>query len=644
MDPVACRVIPAADLPSDLPDPATIQGLVAFDTETSALHPDPPEFGRVSAVSLAWYDPELDAIVAGAYPFGQGIADDRADLGPTEWRTLCRWLAEAGGGLVGHNSKFDIVMMHAGSVGGYPGVDLNDRIVWDTMIAAREMWPQTSAALKSLAVLMFDEDADAEQQALAPYLGPKKDPRYDLVPWEVMRPYAVQDAVLTTRLLHKQWSLVEQGLEGTRYIGQEIDISKALARMEFAGIPYDPEISRAQGEVLQREIDRLSAELPFLPTLPKAKVFFFGNEPRADLGRGVVECQCRVPYSLTDKGQPSLDAEALDQMVRESVPYAREYQTIQRFKSAVSKWYTPFADRCGPDGRLRTQFRQVASGSGDVGGTKSGRFSAGRINLQAVPKDYALHLPVMTPRQVIGAAADALDGWALWELDLAQAELRTAALDAGCTKMLDLIVAGEDTHGATATELFGTRPGDPEFKVHRQIAKRANFSLIFGSGVKTFRAMIHKEAGQTMSESEATRVVYGWRDLYPEFGRRIDYCMDHVDRTGYIELTNGKRRYYGKREDSHSAFNQRIQGSLAEYAKAWLLHTDRELRPLRERGVAEGVGPGGLVLVVHDSQVLLLPEDEGPEIVDAICRAAEGLWAQWFPGVPGGVDAERWGA
>ena len=453
MDPVACRVVPAADLPSELPDPSTIEGLVAFDCETSALHPDPPECGRVSVVSLAWYDPDLDAIVAGAYPFGQGPEGDRADLGPAQWRTLCRWLAEAGGGLVGHNSKFDIVMMNAGTVGGLGGVDLNDRVAWDTMIAAREMWPQTSAALKSLAVLMFDEDADAEQQALAPYLGPKRDPRYDRVPWEVMRPYAVQDAVLTTRLLHKQWCLVEQGLEGTRYIGQEIEISKALTRMEFAGIPYDPEISRTQGETLQREIDRLSAELPFLPTLPKAKVYFFGSEPRADLGRGVVECQCRVPYALTDKGQPSLDAESLDQMVRESVPYAAEYQTIQRYKSAVSKWYSPFADRCGADGRLRTQFRQVASGSGDVGGTKSGRFSAGRINLQAVPKDYALHLPVMTPRQVIGAAADALDGWSLWELDLAQAELRTAALDAGCTKMLDLIVAGEDTHGATATEL-----------------------------------------------------------------------------------------------------------------------------------------------------------------------------------------------
>ena len=641
------RVIPAVDLPSRLPDPSTIEGLVAFDCETSALHPDPPECGRVSVVSLAWHDPDSDAIVAGAYPFGQGPEGDRADLGPAEWRALCRWLDQAGGGLVGHNSKFDVVMMNAGTVGGYPGIDLNDRIAWDTMIAAREMWPSTSAALKSLAVLMFDEDADAEQQALGPHLGPKRDPRYDLVPWQVMRPYAVQDAVLTLRLLHRQWRLVEQGLEGTRYIGQEVAISRALTRMEFAGIPYDPETSRAQGEILQREIDRLSAELPFSPTLPKAKVYFFGDEPRADLGRGVVECQQRVPYALTDKGQPKLDAESLDQMVRESVPFAAEYQTIQRFKSAVSKWYSPFADRCGTDGRIRTQFRQVASGSGDVGGTKSGRFSAGRINLQAVPKDYALHLPVSTPRQVIGSASASLSGWALWELDLAQAELRTAALDAGCTKMLDLIVAGEDTHGATATELFGTRPGDDEFPVHRQIAKRCNFSLIFGSGVKTFRAMIHKEAGQDMSEREVARIVYGWRDLYPEFGRRIDQCMDLVDRHGFVELTNGKRRYYGKHEDSHSAFNQRIQGSLAEYAKAWLLQTDQTLGHLAQAGLDAGVGRAGLILVVHDSQVLLVPDDaSGEAMVQRVVDDAVALWDQWFNpggrGVPGGVDAERW--
>lgn len=629
---------PAPDLPSQLPDPESVEGLVAFDCETSALHPD--DGAAVSVVSLAWGEP--GSIVAGAYPFGQGPADGEHDLGQAEWDILIDWLARAGGGLVGHNVKFDILQVANRAKPGYRGRNLNARVAWDTMVVARELWPQTPAALKTLGALMFEADADAEQAALKPYLGPKTNPRFDLVPWEVMKPYAVQDSVLTLRLLHRQTDLVDEGIEGSRYIGQEIAITKALTRMEIAGIPYDPDLSRQQAQVLQEAVAEIDAGLPFNPTLPKAKVYFFGTETQADLGRGVVECQCRVPYALTEKGQPQLNAETLDRMVAEGVPYAAEYQRMQRYKSALSKWYIPFADRTGADGRLRTSFRQVASGSGDVGGTKSGRFSAGRVNLQAVPKDYALHLPVMSPRRVIAAAVDRLEGWSLWDLDLAQAELRTAALDAGCDTMLDLIRAGEDTHGATATELFGTRPGDEGFDVHRQVAKRANFSLIFGSGVKTFREMIAKEAGQTMSESQVAEIVYGWRDLYPEFGRRIKVCMERVDEQGYIELTNGKRRYYGKHEDSHSAFNQRIQGSLAEYAKAWLLQTDRTLRPLRERGRAEGIAWGGLLLVVHDSQVLLLPDDQAPEMLDRIQSDAVALWDEWFPGVPGGVDAQPW--
>ena len=180
------------------------------------------------------------------------------------------------------------------------------------------------------------------------------------------------------------------------------------------------------------------------------------------------------------------------------------------------------------------------------------------------------------------------------------------------------------------------------------VTHNCNFSLIFGSGVKTFRAMIHKEAGVSLSESRASEIVYGWRDLYPEFGRRIKACMDRVDEQGYIELTNGKRRYYQRGEDSHSAFNQRIQGSLAEYAKAWLLQTEARLESIAARGVAEGIGRAGLILVVHDSQVLLLPEDLGDQICADIRLDGIRLWSEWFhrddKGVPGDIDYERWGA
>lgn len=628
-------------LPSQLP--RRVEGLVAFDTETTGLHGD--DGARVSVISAAWR--QDGQLIHAAFPFGQGGKDGSEvhDLGVAEWRSMIRWLQKAGGGLVAHNAKFDLSVMVYGSKTGLPGVNLLPRFSWDTMVAARELWPLSPGALKPLAQILFGEDADAEQQALKPYLGPKTNPRYDLVPWEIMYPYAAADASLTYRLLERQARLFDEGYQGTRFIGREFETTRALLRMELAGIPYDIAASRKYGDELRAHIADLSGKLPFEPK--KAKAFYFGSGERVqetlDLGRGPVETLGLKPYARTEKtNAPQFTAEVMEAMAKDKVPYIAELHELKRCENALSKWYVPFADKTGADGRLRTAFRQIADERGNDGGTKSGRFSVGRVNLQAVPKDYALHLPVPSPRQVIREAVAKLPGWSLFDLDLAQAELRVAAMDAKCQTMLDLIIAGDDAHGTTARELFNTTPEDEGWKVYRQIAKRANFSLIFGSGAVTFRKMVQREAGIDLGDRESKRIVYTWRDLYPEFGRAIDRQMAFVERTGYVEVYGGKRRYYKPGEDWHSGFNQRIQASIAEMAKVWLIGTDRLLRPLRQQGIQDGVGMGGLLLVVHDSQVLLLPDDRSDELTEAARQIGLNAWDQFFPGVPGDIDKTPW--
>lgn len=616
-----------------LPRPESVPDLVDYDTETSGLHGD--DGARVSVVSLAWRD--LDGTVyAGAWPFGQGghpkaEGDQVRDLGRREWDFLLDWLSRAGGGLSGHNIAFDLQMVLAGAK-KHPGRNLTGRFRWDTQVVAKELWPTEPTGLKPIAVRLFADDADAEQQALGPWLGPKTNPRYDLVPWEVMQPYALRDAVYTNLLRWHQGSLIEEGQLGTRHLKAQLDVTRALVRMQVAGVPYDPAASRQCAEELERRMEKLAATFPFKPTPQGAKKWYFTEE-----GLNL------KPYAVTEKGAPQLTSEILGRMVKEEQPHAVALQEYNRYKSAVSKWYRPFADRAGSDLRIRSQLRQVATSYDTDAGTKSGRFSAGRINLQAVPKDFKLHLPVPTPRNLITkAVVDRMPGWELWDLDLAQAELRVAALYARCQPMLEIINEGRDPHGETATALFGTEPDHPDFAFNRQIAKRGNFSLIFGSGPKTFREMVQREAGVDMPLREVERIVYGWRDLYPEFGRAIDAQMEQVDQTGYVQLPNGRRRYYGKYEDSHSAFNQLVQSMLAEYAKDWMVDTDRLVFPLRNLGREAGVGHAGLLLVVHDSQLLLLPRKEAVAWVERIQEQGLTLWERYFRGVPGGIDATRW--
>ena len=619
-------VVDLSDLPPSqaLPKPWLVPDLVDVDTETSGLHPD--DGAVVTVVSLAWRDG--DTIYAGAWPFGQGRDDrpktppeqiDVADLGPGEWQALLRWLSRAGGGLSGHNIVFDLQMLALQQKPRYPGRDLSHRLVWDTMIAAQELWPEReSHALKALAVDLLDEDADAEQKALAPHLGTKADPRYDRVPWAVMRPYALADAVYTNRIRHIQGDLIWEGHRGARHITTQLQLTRAILDMQLLGVPYDPGLSRRCAEILEEASERIGSGLPFKPTPVGAKDWFF----KADDGPRV------KPFQHTPTGQPALTSDLTERLVEMGIPHAESYLRFTRYRSAVSKWYGPFADRAGQDNRIRTSFRQ--------GKVRSSRLSASRINLQAVPNDFHIKLPVPTPRQLIMHAVSAQHpGWELWDLDLATAELRIASMYAGCRRMLDLIGEGRDAHGETATALFGTRPGDAEYPKHRNVAKRGNFSLIFGSGARTFRDMVRKESGVELTPREATDIVEKWRGLYPEFGSAIDYHSAVVQRCGYVELPNGRRRYYAKGEDSHSAFNQLVQTMQAEFTKQWLIDTNQMLRCYRRWG-------GGLLLMVHDSLVMLLPATQAEREIARITEYGTELWSRFFPDVPGKIDCKRW--
>jgi hypothetical protein len=50
------------------------------------------------------------------------------------------------------------------------------------------------------------------------------------------------------------------------------------------------------------------------------------------------------------------------------------------------------------------------------------------------------------------------------------------------------------------------------------------------------------------------------------------------------------------------------------------------------------------VLVVHDSQVLLLPDDSAETICAQIRANGLRLWQQYFPGIPGDIDITPWRA
>lgn len=647
-------------LPSQLPE---IDQPVVFDTETSGRYPDAG--ARVSVVSVAWTDPDTAVPCAHAWPFSQDLhgkpeaerifrkkrlgdqCGPDVNLPPEEWVALIEWLAGRPG-LIGANVLFDVLVTEAGTCPPrhQPGVDLSGLVVWDTMIGQRILDPEHEIGLKPT-IKRLRGIEDEERDTLIKHLksrgygatGGKSNPRYDLASWDVMGPYATWDAVQTLWLARNQWERFHDGEAKFARMTHEMDVLRTLVRMERRGVPYRADESLQWAQKLQVEIDRLAGDLPFEDKPNTVRQFFFGA---GQTPKGATCLELR-PVKMT-KGGPtsppvaSVDAEVMRELAEKEIPAAQLYRETSLLTDANSRYYRGYAEAIGPDGRLRTRFRQT--------GTRPGRLSCERTNLQAIPHDHRILASgntVLASAPSPRALIHGIPGYRLWHMDLAQAELRVASLYAGCERMLGLIRQGRDPHGETAIELnLATGPDHPEWYKMRGVGKRGNFSLIFGIGPDKFRQDLKTQVGVDLGQSRTRKLVQDWNDLYPEFKRAIGTHMRHAERHGWTPIRDGIRRYYSAAErayhEEHKAFNSKVQGNLGYFGRAWMVGVDRLLM---DAGVDTDLA--GLLLNIHDALVVMVPDTpEGEALVQQCAQIARDLWIQWFPGVPGDVDVSPW--
>lgn len=606
-----------------------VQGLeVAVDTESSGLYVD--DFARgskyrcsLSVVSLAWVLPDGE-IHSAALPFDQERFNekqsdgDRPMLFETEeggpdpnlkwddWVYLLEWLSSQR--LIGHKFKHDLHFLRAGTR-AWPGRDLDHAVWWDTLLASRLLEPTKSAALDAIGLRWFGvgkhrEELDAIIRGGKGRYGSVKHPRMDLVSWRIMEEYSKQDAVLTLRTKLKQAEMFEGEPELLEHFGHEMTLLPIIYRMERAGVPFDKAASYQAAAECERRQEVLEVDLEFKPTPAEAAKWFF-------------EKMKAVPHCMTEgskvrkPGQPGYVAprpSVLECCVRSLqmqpavAEQAKLYQRWVKLDSAVSKYYLGWAEALGADGMLRTDLDQA--------GTISNRFSSRRVNLQAAPNDFR-HAEfvegMVLPRYLLFPEAEmTAQGLIAIEFDLEQAELRMATSYAGCKLMRELLESGADVHSETAEMLFGDRGTQS-----RQMAKRCNFALLYSVGPKTFRDDVERQTGVILSMEESKDVISRWRGIYPEFQHINQRATRLAEQRGWVQLWDGRLRWFSELElqfESSKAFNQVIQGGIAQIVKRWMV------------AVEQGF-PGMLRLQVHDSLVCAVPRESQV----AVCTAIEGM-------------------
>lgn len=603
---------------------------IAVDTETSGLHVD--DGARVAVVSIA-YRNSRGEMVSEALPFDQGLVPGKPgvvaetlfpptyNLGEQEWQQLLDELADSW--LIMHNAKFDLHMLLTGTR-LWSGRDLSERVIWDTGLGNRILDPEHLIGLKPTAErlgLSADPGSEREAEKLIKAAASKaarglpEDKRYDLVEnWDLMERYARLDAEFTLQLYEIQQERFTQGEALRSLMHREMEVAKALFRMERRGIGFDRDQSLLAVAELEKAKAELANQLPFPPSVNAAKRYWF-------------EQQGLMPYSVTPTGKPQLNKDVLRRMVGDGVQWAQEWSDYSKLDKMVSMWYLGWAQMCGADGRLRAVFNQTKTqeDANDDRGAVSGRFSVTRVQLQAIPHDYQLVGDVPSVRSLFRAKPD----HELWELDLAQAEVRVASSITGCTPMIEGIRQGDDAHTIVTKTVFEIDQSHPEWDFYRAVGKRLVFAMLYGAGIRKVQEQIKVFTGRDVPFDLVESWVVDFRGKFPQFVRYSRRLSDRVERTRLLRLRSGLLRSFRLDEQTHKAFNAEIQGGVAETMKEWMLWVEENL-------------PEAMLLQIHDSLILELPTDEAENLAMQAAHAAEQIFEEWFPGVPYKAEAKRW--
>ena len=246
-------------------------------------------------------------------------------------------------------------------------------------------------------------------------------------------------------------------------------------------------------------------------------------------------------------------------------------------------------------------------------------------NLQNVPRDQRFRACVQAPQ-----------GWKLVVADYAQMELRLAAAEAQDELMIRAFQEDKDLHTLTAMQIYGV--GEEEVtKEQRQIAKSANFGLLFGSGARGLRNYAGA-MGIQMSMEEAGVIRDKFHGAYTGIHKWQRQAADAANRSSganaAVWISNSKLRRFlpGEQNKLTTRCNTPIQGAGAAVMKRAL----GKLWPKLYQSTEDVVKLAG---VVHDEAILLVREDKAEEWAKVLTETMEEAEQEWLGEVPALAEA-----
>lgn len=406
----------------------------------------------------------------------------------------------------------------------------------------------------------------------------------DEVPIESITEYACRDADVTLRLtevfvreLHREPSLEKLMVE------VEVPLIPILHAMEFGGVAVDASHLVKLGEMMGRELERLTREVWAAA----------GHEFNIDSPKQAAEVlfeKMGLPSGKKTKSGYSTDSSVLEGLARDHA-VARlilEYREIKKLKSTYAD---ALPGEINPKTkRIHTSYNQTIA--------QTGRLSSTQPNLQNIPVRTELG------REIRRSFVPDAPNHRFLAADYSQIELRILAHLSGDAALRRAYEENRDIHALTAARVFGVAEADVTSEM-RSKSKMINFGIIYGISAHGLSQRLGIPRG------DAAELIDAYFRSYPGVRTWIDATLEKAREKGYVETMLGRRRPMPdltarnatvRMNAERVAINTPIQGTSADMIKLAMIRIDRGLKQ---------ASPGGrMVLQVHDELIFSVPETE----------------------------------
>ena len=571
---------------------------VCFDTETLQLQ---PERGKLRLLQL------------GSGARNTVVLIDCFDLDKSEWVKLRRFFGSPVRYWLAHNAVFDLGWLQEHDI--YP-----HGWVRCSMLASRLLtngMPFPKHGLANVVKRYLGTELSKEQQR-SDWSGDLSDEQLD---------YAANDVVALMQLDEILDHKIGRDRLSEAY-GLECRALPAMAQMWRTGLPWNAANLQQRKEDYEVDIKALEKDfilqldhaLPEGKKLPRDEDGSFNLRAKdegklRDNTKRYKGFNLNSPKQLLEKltdllnetpkdanGKPSASRQVLRS-------YAADHEVIQiylEWKRADKRrqMINSIQEKMDGDGFVRASYMQL--------GAESGRMSCIKPNNQQIPRDPQFRGCVEAP-----------EGYLLVDADFGQMELRLAAAIAGDERMISAFQRGEDLHTVTA-ETIGCS---------RQIAKSANFGLLYGSGAKGLRNYAGG-SGITMTVERAGEIRKDWLNAFSgiaEWQQEMAKESQETEGDKWADTripVSGMRRYLqGDMNRLTVRCNTPIQGAGAAILKCAL----GKLWPLVHEAGEETVR---IAAAVHDEILLLVREDAAEEWAACLKQVMEEAEAKWLGDIP----------